>query len=136
MRTASAAEIELSVIHPAWYSHCGWLLLLAILTAMTAGSGIIFTGPIAALIIMSTRARQLTITDRRVVLRHGLFSKHTTEVRHVDVRNIQVSQGVLARLLGFGAIGISSAGQSGVEIAIGGIPDPEAVAESIRRLRG
>ena len=48
-----------------------------------------------------------------------------------NVRNIQVRQSFLQRMFNVGWIGISSAGQSGVEIEVNGIPDPERVKEII-----
>ena len=73
----------------------------------------------------------LTITDDRVVLRHGLLAKHTNEVRAADVRNVQVSQGMLQRLFGVGTLAVSTAGTGGVEILVGGIPAPQRIKERI-----
>ena len=77
----------------------------------------------------------LTITDRNTTLRRGLLSKKTNEVRHVDVRNLQVGQGVFQRMFGVGKLSISSAGQSDVEITVSGIPQPEEAKELIKRYR-
>ncbi len=67
---------------------------------------------------------KLTITNERSTLRKGILSKATTEVWHRDIRNVQLKQGPLQRLFDVGSIGISSAGQSGVEIVASGIPKP------------
>ncbi|QDV35268.1 PH domain-containing protein [Tautonia plasticadhaerens] len=74
----------------------------------------------------------LTVTNRRSILRKGLFSKATSEVNHDDVRNIQVEQSVVQRLLNIGDLLISSAGQDIVEIRARAIHDPEAVATIVR----
>src|SRR5262245_37471009 len=58
----------------------------------------------------------LLVTDRRVSLRTGLLSRHTNDVFHNDIRNVRVDQTFLQRLLGVGSIGISSSGQSDIEI--------------------
>jgi len=73
----------------------------------------------------------LTVTNERVTLRLGLLSKHTSDVMLSDVRNVQVSQGVLQRMLGVGAVGVASAGHGGMEIEVGGIPDPQEVKRLI-----
>ena len=78
---------------------------------------------------------ELTITSRNTTLRRGLLSKKTNEVRHVDVRNLQVGQGVFQRMFGVGKLSISSAGQSDVEITVSGIPQPEEAKELIKRYR-
>ncbi len=79
--------------------------------------------------------RSLTITNQRSIFRDGIFSTLTSEVRHVDVRNIQVHQNWVQRLFGTGRIGISSAAQGGIEIQIDGILDPRSIAELVRRCR-
>lgn len=77
----------------------------------------------------------LTVTHRRVILRRGIVSRSLSEVRIRDIRAITVHQGILERIVGVGRIGISSAGQSDVEILIEGIPGPHAVADTIRALQ-
>jgi uncharacterized membrane protein YdbT with pleckstrin-like domain len=84
---------------------------------------------------LQCQATTLTVTQERTILRKGLLSKSTTEVWHEDVRNVQISQGLLQRLLGVGTVGISSAGQSGVEILAVGIPEPENVRRIIDRYK-
>jgi uncharacterized membrane protein YdbT with pleckstrin-like domain len=75
----------------------------------------------------------LTVTTYRTILRKGILSKSTNEVRHCDVRNIQVKQSILQRIFGTGSIGISSAGQAEVEIYAEGIASPQQVASLIRQ---
>jgi membrane protein YdbS with pleckstrin-like domain/DNA-directed RNA polymerase subunit RPC12/RpoP len=77
----------------------------------------------------------LTVTNKRTVLRKGILSKSTNEVRHQDVRNIQVSQGILQRIFNVGAIGISSAGHGGIEIEVFGMPSPDKVKKLIDQYR-
>jgi membrane protein YdbS with pleckstrin-like domain len=73
----------------------------------------------------------LTVSNKRTVLRRGLISKHTREVRHSDVRFLELDQSVLQRLLGVGSISISSAAQGEVEIVIDGIAKPQHIKETI-----
>jgi len=84
---------------------------------------------------LSCRGESLTITNRRSVYRRGILAKHTTEVMHEHIRNVQISQGAFQRLLGVGAIGISSAGQSGVEVYISGVSNPSKVKSTIEQFR-
>lgn len=80
----------------------------------------------------------LTVSSERTRLRRGILSKSITEVWHQDVRNVQLKQTLFQRIFGTGTIGVSSAGQSGMEICVAGIPDPETVKSLIdsHRLRG
>jgi hypothetical protein len=78
---------------------------------------------------------RLIVTDRRTIFRKGLLSKFTNEVLHSHVRNIQISQSVIQRLMHVGSIGISSSGQSGIEIFIRGVPNPYDVKTIIDQYR-
>ncbi len=73
----------------------------------------------------------LTITNEQTTLRRGILSKFTNDVFHENVRNIIVRQTMFQRMFGVGYIGISSAGQSGIEIEVSGIPDPDRVKQII-----
>jgi membrane protein YdbS with pleckstrin-like domain len=79
-----------------------------------------------------TRFESLTITNERSVWSRGVFDRESSEVQHDDVRNIQVKQTLLDRILGVGRLGISSAGQDDMEIDIRDVTDPDDVAETIR----
>jgi len=84
---------------------------------------------------LTCRGESLIITNRRSVYRRGIIAKYTTEVMHEHIRNVQISQGVFQRLLGVGAIGISSSGQAGVEVYISGVPNPAKVKSTIEQFR-
>jgi uncharacterized membrane protein YdbT with pleckstrin-like domain len=104
------------------------ILFLLSVALILVGVGIVIL-LIWWLICKSTR---LEVTNKRTIVTKGLLSKATNEVRHSDVRNIQVTQSFLQRILGCGTIAISSAGQSEMEILVTGIPDPQGIAETIR----
>jgi len=93
-------------------------------------------GVIALLIWwLSVLCTTLTITEKRVVLRKGILFKEMSEVLIQDIRNVQISQGPLQRLTNAGKIGISSAGQSDIEIEVQGILDPKKVKAILDRCR-
>lgn len=76
---------------------------------------------------------KLTVTNKRTTYREGIIARETSEVQHDDVRNLQIDQGVVERLLGIGHVAISSSGQDDMEIEVSGIPGPNRVAEAIRK---
>ncbi len=78
------------------------------------------------------RTTALTITDKRTTLSQGVFSRHTSEVLHADVTNLQVDQTFFQRLAGTGTIEISSSAQDDIEIILKGISHPQKVADLIR----
>lgn len=67
----------------------------------------------------------LEITNKRVIERKGIISRFVSEIRHSDIRNVQVQQSIFDRIMGVGHIGISTAGQEGFEIELKDIPNPE-----------
>ncbi len=84
---------------------------------------------------LDCKSTVLTVTDKTVTLRKGIFSKSTNEVRIDDIRNVQIDQSVMQRLLGTGTVGIASAGFEGIEIKVSGLPDPEEIKDIINRYR-
>jgi uncharacterized membrane protein YdbT with pleckstrin-like domain len=77
------------------------------------------------------KSTTLTVTNKRTILRRGLLSKNTREVRHSDVRFLEVKQTLGQRLVGIGSIAISSAAQGEIEIAVRGIKHPQHVKDTI-----
>jgi len=84
---------------------------------------------------LRTLSTTLIVTNLKTTLRTGLLSKNTDDVYHKDVRNIQVRQTFLQRILSVGNIGISSAAQADMEIVARGIPNPSHVKDLIETYR-
>ncbi len=74
----------------------------------------------------------LTITDDRTIYQEGIIARETSEVQHDDVRNIQLDQSLIERLLNVGDIGISSSGQDDLEVVARRMPDPARLIKLIR----
>jgi uncharacterized membrane protein YdbT with pleckstrin-like domain len=106
-----------------------WFVVTVILCLV--GVGLI----IFAVWFIQCKATTLTVTEDRTRLRRGLLSKSITEVWHQDIRNVQLYQTFFQRIFDVGSIGISSAGQGGLEIEVSGIPQPDHVKELIDRHR-
>jgi len=124
------AEEVLIETRPAMFrNHPIWFVLSCILVVVGVGLVILLVW------WLSTLSTRITVTDKRTILRRGLLSKNTNEVLHEHVRNIQVRQSMLQRMFDVGYVGISSAGQSGIEIEARGIPDPEFVKATIDEYR-
>ncbi len=84
---------------------------------------------------LKCKGTTLTVTNKRTSLRRGILSKSINEVWHSDVRNVLLKQSFFQRIFGVGMIGVSSAGQSGMEISVSGIPDPDRVKQLIDERR-
>ena len=55
---------------------------------------------------------ELAVTDRRVIYKAGLLSRHTLEMNRSKVESIDVDQSLLGRILGFGTIIVRGTGGS------------------------
>jgi len=73
----------------------------------------------------------LEITTKRTIMHHGILSKSSSEVVHDNIRNIQIDQSFLQRVMHVGKIGISSSGQDGVELQVNHLKDPDKIREII-----
>lgn len=82
-----------------------------------------------------TRMTELIVTEERTTYREGIISRRTSEVRHRDVRNLQIDQTIFNRLMGVGDVSISSAAQDDLEITIKGVPNPHRIASIIRDMQ-
>ena len=80
---------------------------------------------------VKTLTESLEITNKRSIARYGLLSKATSEVLHDNIRNIQITQTFVERICGVGEIGISSAGQDGLEIDMKNLRNPDKIREMI-----
>ena len=122
-----ADETILYEAHPSMFRNHPFYFVFCVLLIAAFGIGLIL------LLIwwIQSLGTTLPITNEQTTLRKGILSKYTNDVFHSNVRNIQVRQTVFQRIFNVGWIGISSAGQDGLEIEINGIPDPEAVKQLI-----
>ena len=77
----------------------------------------------------------LKITNKRTVSHRGLFSRNTSEVVHDNIRNVTIEQSFWQRLWGVGRIGISSAGQDGIEIDVDKLRKPDELRQIIDKYR-
>ena len=84
---------------------------------------------------LQIKGTTLTVTTERTSCRRGILSKAITEVWHQDIRNVQLNQTFLQRVLDVGTIGISSAGQNEVEVNVSGVPNPDKIKQLIDKHR-
>lgn len=146
-----AHESNVLVARPSlWRNHlvgvvvCAALIVLCVALAIQAphaeGSWIALgLAAIPGLVVLKwflwAMGSSLTVTTQRSILREGILSRATIEVRHRDIRTIGVRQGVVQRLLGVGQIDIASSGHGGIEISLAGLVDPNGIANAIRALQ-
>ena len=119
-KTETSIEETIYLGKPSWLNYflhfCLFMLILPVLLAFIDRHGKVFT-----------------LTNKRVICKSGFLSQQIHEVGTKDIRNINVKQGILGRLFGFGTVEIASAGTAGVEVSFEGIADPIRVRDLIRK---
>ena len=69
------------------------------------------------------------VTNKRVVLKTGIISRKTEEMKLTSIETVEITQGVWGRIFGFGTIKVTGRGISAVEYK--GVDDPMAVKRQI-----
>jgi uncharacterized membrane protein YdbT with pleckstrin-like domain len=116
--------------HPSMFRSHPILFLLCLATSVY-GIGLV------VLLIWWFRNLQtkLTVTDRSTVLRRGLFSKRTIEIRNRDVQDIAINQTFFQRIFGVGDVNIDCSGTSHIEIRVWGMPRPYKIRRLIYEVK-
>lgn len=84
-------------------------------------------------VIWYRRYSWLYLVDKNnIESRHGIIAREVHSIKLVDLRNINVKQTILERLLMIGDIEFSSAGSSGVEVLFHGVGRPLRIKKQIQ----
>jgi membrane protein YdbS with pleckstrin-like domain len=75
------------------------------------------------------------VDEHNIESYHGVLARQVRSIRVADLRNINVSQSVMQRLLDVGDVEFSSAAGGDVEVIFFGVPEPMQVKEFVRRLQ-
>jgi hypothetical protein len=85
--------------------------------------------------LLHARTTALIITNKRTTEQRGWLRRTTKEILHDKLQDIQITQSFPQRLLGVGSLGLSNAGEAGVEILVDDLPDPERIRRIIDAYR-
>lgn len=100
--------------------------------AMGSWKSWITVGFYAIWLRMGTRYR---VTEEKVTAEYGILSKNSTTINLQDIRNVELSQSGLERLLGYGDIAFSTAGTGGTEITFNKVPKPNNIKQRVEEAR-
>ncbi|MBW1881087.1 MAG: PH domain-containing protein [Deltaproteobacteria bacterium] len=100
---------------------------LAVIAVLTCGLGLVLLIPWWVRLSYT----RLMVTNQRITLTEGVFSKRESEVLLEHIRNVSVHQTALQRMVGAGDVGISCSGQSEIELNVHGLRDPHALKQMI-----
>lgn len=105
--------------------------------AYLVGVPLILAFGLGLLIVVPAHLKRMhtdyVITTTAIHKKTGVFSRSVTEIELDKVQNTTFSAGLLARKFGYGMVGISTAGGSGVEMRLTGVKNPQSVQKRLSR---
>lgn len=123
--------------HPGWGLWWKQLSIagLVLLFSLGAGleglfGGLVIAAGIVGYVAFARSQSRFIVTDERVKKEIGFLRSDTREYRISDIQGIDTSQSLIGRLLGHGHIDVRTS--DGTSIPWIGVPDHEAVAQSVR----
>ncbi|WP_193075607.1 PH domain-containing protein [Pseudomonas sp. FME51] len=69
------------------------------------------------------------VTNKRVILKRGIISRNTEEMKLQSIETVEIEQGIGGRLFGYGTVKITGRGIS--DVTFKGIDDPMQVKRDI-----
>jgi len=61
---------------------------------------------------IARRSTELAITNKRLIAKYGVLSTHSIEIRFDKIETVQVSQGLIGRILNYGDIVVTGTGST------------------------
>jgi uncharacterized membrane protein YdbT with pleckstrin-like domain len=117
----SEGEKIVAVFRQHWVTRL-WLVLWILL---------LVTLPIALYEWLRLRTMEHGVTNKRVIFKQGIVSRHTEEMKLGSIETVEIDQGVWGRILGFGDVKVTGRGIS--DVVFRRIADPMEVK---RRIEG
>jgi uncharacterized membrane protein YdbT with pleckstrin-like domain len=113
------------------------LTILALVVCLWAGASWLVTLVVVAVIavvtvvwvLLETIRWKYAITNRRILVRHGLVSIHEQTARLERVQDVTLHQTLFDRMFGVGRLQIDTAGSSGGPLEFKALVDPTRVRE-------
>lgn len=113
---------ELFALH--WFA---WIpvIIWAVLGLVTLG----LTWIIAIYQGLSIKYLEQGLTNKRVILKKGIISRNTDEMKLRSIETVEINQGILGRIFGFGTVKVTGRGTS--NLVFKNIDDPMRVKREI-----
>lgn len=120
----SSGEEIVATFRLHWFSRLPMVLWI-ILALPTLGLTLILAG----YEFVRLRCIEQGLTNKRVVFKKGIISRSTEEMKLKSVETVEIEQGVLGRVFGYGEVKITGRGIS--DVVFKGVADPIAVKKQI-----
>lgn len=83
-----------------WETTYHWIIFCNLRAVLT-----LFIAP-----LIDKATDEFAITNKRVIIKTGLISRRTFEMNHSKIESVNVDQGIIGRILGYGTIRIVGSG--------------------------
>jgi len=93
---------------------------------------LVITLPLAIYEYLRVKHTELGLTNKRVISKTGIISRRSEEMKLGSIETVEIDQGVMGRILGYGNIRVSGRGISDVVLAH--VADPMAVKRAIESI--
>lgn len=123
-QSLSKDEQVVALFRPHWIAYLPMALWL-LLGLLTFG----LTWLIALYEYLKLRYLEQGVTNKRVIVKRGIVSRNTDEMKLNSIETVEINQGVLGRIFGFGDIKVTGRGIS--DVVFRSIDDPMAVKRAI-----
>jgi len=102
-----------------------WLVLWIVLILPTFGIALL----LAIYEWLRLRTLEYGVTNKRVILKKGIIGRQTEEMKIGSIETVEIDQGVLGRILGYGDVKVTGRGIS--DVVFRRMDDPMAVKRHI-----
>lgn len=120
----SRGELVEAVFKLHWLYWVG-VWIMALLAPFTVG----VTGVVALLMWLNIRFQEQGLTNKRVIVKRGIISRRTEEMKLNSIETVELQQGIGGRIFGYGNVKITGRGISNVVFR--GVSDPMDVKRLI-----
>ncbi len=90
---------------------------------------LIVTFPFAIYEYLRLRHTEQGVTNKRVVFKTGIISRKSEEMKLGSIETVEIDQGILGRILGYGNVRVTGRGTS--DVLFRSVADPMAVKRAI-----
>ena len=93
---------------------------------------LLVTIPLAVWEWLKLRFTEMGVTNKRVIQKTGIVSRHSEEMKLSSIETVEIEQGILGRILGFGTVKVTGKGIS--DLVFTRINDPMDVKRRIESI--
>lgn len=93
---------------------------------------LVITFPLAIYEYLRVRHTELGVTNKRVISKTGIISRKSEEMKLASIETVEIDQGILGRILGYGNIKVSGRGAS--DVLLRNVNDPMGVKRAIESI--